>query len=430
MKTTRTPLLRPYLPVLFLLMLPLLVPANRPFGAEGLLSVSGVITRDDGTPVEGVEVLCNQCPVPSVFTDAEGRYEFQGLEAGRDYTFTPRRQGDDREGLSVLDLVALRKHILGQQPITAPTRLEAADVNRSSSITTLDVVVLTKVLLGLEQQFAQGSWRFSPQNITVVDLSNDLENQDFTGIKMGDLVFEHEQVFTPLGTTYRIDAMHVSAEEVFAYVKVVNFEQVAGFQFEITWDPAVLHFEEVEPLELPEGQSLLYAEGGPGAVRLVWQASAEQGHTLPDGAQLFRLRFTPTAPPGSTTALRFAPDFLPPQTVLHDCSVVGDAVYVDGGVQIVLTSVRELEAAGISLQLLRNPVPEGEPLRMNLSVQEPLRLQFRLHDAAGKLLWERTHPLSAGENTLELPLPPQAGLYLLQVQDETGRSGTLKVLRR
>ncbi|RMF29543.1 MAG: T9SS C-terminal target domain-containing protein, partial [Bacteroidetes bacterium] len=126
----------------------------------------------------------------------------------------------------------------------------------------------------------------------------------------------------------------------------------------------------------------------------------------------------------------FAPDFLPPQTVLHDCSVVGDAVYVDGGVQIVLTSVRELEAAGISLQLLRNPVPEGEPLRMNLSVQEPLRLQFRLHDAAGKLLWERTHPLSAGENTLELPLPPQAGLYLLQVQDETGRSGTLKVLRR
>ncbi len=429
MRTLYPPCLRGLLG-LPLLLLPLMMTANTPLEGEGLLSVSGVVTRDDGTPVEGVEVLCDHCPVASVFTDAQGRYEFQGLEAGRDYTFTPRRLGDDREGLSVLDLVALRKHILGQNPISAATRLQAADVNRSSSLTTLDLLVLNKVLLGIEQQFAQGSWLFSPQNITVVDLNEDLENQDFTGIKMGDLVFEHEQVFTPLGTTYRIDAMHVSAEEVFAYVKVVKFENVAGFQFEITWDPAVLHFQEVEVLELPEGQSLLYAEGGPGVLRLVWQSATAAGQTVEDGAELFRLRFAPAAPPGSVTALRFAPDFLPPQTVLNDCSVVGDAVYVDGAVEILVTSVRELEAAGIALKPLRNPVPAGAPLQLNLDLQQPQGLRFRLHDAAGRLLYEQTHPLVAGQNTLELPLPEPSGLYLLQVQDERGRSGTLKVLRR
>jgi hypothetical protein len=68
-------------------------------------------------------------------------------------------------GVTTLDLVLISKHILGIQPITSPSGLLAADVNRDGKISTADLVELRKVILGLKPVFSDGkTWHFYDEN--------------------------------------------------------------------------------------------------------------------------------------------------------------------------------------------------------------------------------------------------------------------------
>ncbi len=109
---------------------------------------------------------------------------------------------DDRNGVSVFDLVLISKHILGVAPLTSPYQLIAADVNRSHSITTFDVVTLKKLLLGINDTLADNtSWRFVPKNYVFPNPSNPWDSAfpenythtvgrtdtNFYAIKIGDV---------------------------------------------------------------------------------------------------------------------------------------------------------------------------------------------------------------------------------------------------
>lgn len=56
-------------------------------------------------------------------------------------------------GLSALDIVKIRKHILGFEEFTMPWQLIAADVTGEGSSSSLDIVRLRKVVLGFEDDF-------------------------------------------------------------------------------------------------------------------------------------------------------------------------------------------------------------------------------------------------------------------------------------
>jgi len=101
-------------------------------------------------------------------------------------------------------LIHMVRHILGVKKLSNPYRLIAADVNNSQSITTLDLVQIRKMILGLETKFsAVPSWRFVdagysfpvpsdpwstsfPEVININDLQGKIR-ADFIAIKMGDV---------------------------------------------------------------------------------------------------------------------------------------------------------------------------------------------------------------------------------------------------
>ena len=56
-------------------------------------------------------------------------------------------------GLSALDIVKIRKHILGFEELTTPWQLIAADVTGEGNSSSLDIVRLRKVVLGFEDEF-------------------------------------------------------------------------------------------------------------------------------------------------------------------------------------------------------------------------------------------------------------------------------------
>ena len=64
-------------------------------------------------------------------------------------------------GVTALDVIALRRHILQLDTISNPYRILAADVNRSGSMTALDIVKIRRVILGLDTDWGGAEiWQF------------------------------------------------------------------------------------------------------------------------------------------------------------------------------------------------------------------------------------------------------------------------------
>jgi large repetitive protein len=64
-------------------------------------------------------------------------------------------------GVTTWDLVLISRHILGIQTLGSPYKIIAADANKSNSVTTLDMVHIRKVILQIEPGFPNNtSWRF------------------------------------------------------------------------------------------------------------------------------------------------------------------------------------------------------------------------------------------------------------------------------
>ena len=141
----------------------------------------------------------------SYMTDDDGHFEFQNLNVGGDYTVEPSKNTDPKNGVTTYDLVLMTRHILNVQPLNDPYKLIAADVNNSGAVTTFDVVELRKLILGIYPVFPDNSsWRFVkkdyvfpnpttpadppfPEVVNVNNLSTDVLDADFVGVKIGDV---------------------------------------------------------------------------------------------------------------------------------------------------------------------------------------------------------------------------------------------------
>jgi hypothetical protein len=164
--------------------------------------VSGLVYSSNEAPMEDVEILVNS--QGTVFTDEDGYYTME-LAYDGDYTVLPFYDDDPLNGVTTFDQVLISKHILGVQPLTGPYNIIAADANGSGTVTTSDIVEIRKMILGLQDEFpGLPAWRFVeaayqfpnpddpwqevfPELLQFNNLTEDVLDADFTGIKVGDV---------------------------------------------------------------------------------------------------------------------------------------------------------------------------------------------------------------------------------------------------
>ncbi|MBL7826879.1 MAG: hypothetical protein JNJ57_09635 [Saprospiraceae bacterium] len=169
--------------------------------------ISGTVKTHWGTPMSNVRVRLSDSNGSFYYTttDTSGFYLFDNVAAGHNFTLTPQRDTNDLNGVTTFDLVLISKHILGIESLNSPWKMLASDVNKSNSVTTSDIVEARKVILGISPTFpANDSWRFFPEfavfadptnpflgslppnNISITNLQTDYTNANFKGIKIGD----------------------------------------------------------------------------------------------------------------------------------------------------------------------------------------------------------------------------------------------------
>lgn len=149
---------------------------------------AGAISTEQEEAVEGVEVSLSGEMSDMMMTQADGLYSFTGLQPGLDYTVTPSRDGDDLNGVSTYDLVLISKHILGVDPLESPYQQIAADVNKSGTVTTLDLIQLRKLILSITTNFTDNtSWRFVEAGYTFPNPANPWAEQFPEVVNFNDL---------------------------------------------------------------------------------------------------------------------------------------------------------------------------------------------------------------------------------------------------
>jgi subtilisin-like proprotein convertase family protein len=226
------------------------------------ISVAGVLATEmnDGLDEAGVEFAGSHPALPPVsmfdLTNATGNYEFpNALPLAGNYTVTPVEDENPLNGVSTLDLVAISKHILGLEPLSSPYKMIAADANKSGSITTFDIVEIRKLILGVYDELPNNtSWRFVdkgyvfpnmqnpfaatfPEVVSVASAATSATDENFVSVKVGDVNNSAVANLTmsaddrTSGTLlFDVEDRAVKAgEEVI--VKFTAAEAVAGYQF-------------------------------------------------------------------------------------------------------------------------------------------------------------------------------------------------------
>jgi len=178
---------------------------------SGSVAVSGALKTEDGQDgVEQAIVTIAGSSAAGAFSFADpsdnaGLYNFNTVPMGADFTITPAKDDNPLNGVTTYDLVLISKHILGIEPLGSAYKMIAADANKSNSITTFDIVEIRKLILGIYQELPNNtSWRFVekahlfanpsnpfmgviPENISVAQVSANMVDENFVGVKIGDV---------------------------------------------------------------------------------------------------------------------------------------------------------------------------------------------------------------------------------------------------
>lgn len=150
-----------------------------------------MIKADNGEKIEEVE------------TNVNGSFSFN--LAQDEYTIRGSRDIEYLNGVTTLDIVLIQKYLLGIKDITNPYYLIAADANKNGRISASDLLELRQVILGSKPKFANHSWLAISADYTFanpykafsevaqasavkVNVTNtNISNVNFVAVKIGDM---------------------------------------------------------------------------------------------------------------------------------------------------------------------------------------------------------------------------------------------------
>ena len=322
------------------------------FQADPTVSVSGNIARPGGMPISGVTVEAASTSIDE--TGADGNFSCPTLIAGGNYEVVPSKNVNPSEDISVADLIRLSRHLLNLEPLTSPYDFIAADADDDTAISFGDLDELRQIILGKIPSFQNSSWRFVrkdyvfpdpsdpfsppfPESIQLTNLPGELDNQDFIGVKIGDLAEDNAGAPPALNPTFTLPIVNTCnpGDEIVFPLKVSDFQNIRGFQFTLEWNAEVMEYLGVENLNLPgfTQQNVGSVFSNEGRLSLVWFNPADPGSSLNDDEIVCEIRFVATGEFGEQTSLNFTSS-IAEAVLLHQNLAQDDPTFITGSMVI------------------------------------------------------------------------------------------------
>ena len=380
---------------------------------EGI--IAGLIATEDDRRVEGVEVSLSGPREAINITAADGIYSFAGLAFGGDYSVTPILDENYLNGVSTFDLILISKHILGEQKLPTPYRMIAADINRSQSITTIDVILMRRVILGIDPDFRGNtsgriidrSYDFPdqdnpwleelPELMSFNNLAEDHLNRDFVAVKVGDvnlnavtnalqLIEERTDVED---YSISLDDQSIQPGEIHQLtLRATGLDTLRGFQFSLRVDPALVELLSFEPGMLTP-DNIGWQQRKDGLIHVSWHdlKAKDMGEQ-----SLITLRVQGLQPTELSRAISLSREDLQAE------AYTGRDELMD-----VELKFNAATAVTSKAQLFQNePNPFAKRTKVRFVLPEKMQASLRFTDINGKLLKVVMDEFPAGENEVML----------------------------
>lgn len=276
-------------------------------------------------------------------TDANGTFQFEEVQTCRKYHAHPDLEDSWTNGISIADIVLLRKHLVGTAPFQAPHAHFAADVDESGSVSIADMYDIRRLLLGKVDAFeGTGPWLFfddaydfqqpdapldereEAATIKVPVLESD-HHFRIRGVKKGDLngtaklglITSEVRSSDPLEFQFGDQMIHPGQAFDLPFAST-NIEDFAGFQMTLQYPVDKVRFEGASSgsVELTDGISFTHLpEKGLVVLVVEWQ------DPLVNNTPLFHLSFTALHRLHTRDVVRITSQFLDKEAVTASLDV-------------------------------------------------------------------------------------------------------------
>lgn len=283
------------------------------------VSIAGRVATEEQAMINGVAINITVDGITKqATTDGQGSFILNGLDMYKNYEIAPYDDRDWQNGVSTLDLVMMQRHILGAEKLNSPYKMIAADVNNDQKISVNDLVALRKVILGQETNVTGNtSWRFVSKLYTFPDpknpwpfeenvVYNALENNqmstDFYAIKIGDINNTVSNATNITASNRNLESKDLSLQDVnFAEGRYLNVPiaaveeiNVNALQMQMIIDKDVLDFRGIMSEGISLNEEDYYYNSSTGELRIV--NLNKSNVSVKAGAVLFTLQFKAKAP--------------------------------------------------------------------------------------------------------------------------------------
>ncbi len=379
-------------------------------------------------------------------TDSCYTLHLDKIPFGADYKATIRgeRQTGPLVGVTTYDLVLVSKHILAIEPFTNIYQMLAADVNKSSSVTTFDILETRKLILGIYDTFPLvPAWRviravadpsqvsnFSAikdtYQITIPNLLDDrtYQNLDFIGIKYGDVngsanftddpMADDRNAGAPL-LLHAEDAWLEAGEIASVTLHLTKPTTLEGWQLALKTDPVRLQFLGLEGL--PTDQFTLQED----KIKALWVDG--QGQDLNPETSIITLNVKALQAVRISEVLCLDAESLRPEAYTPSVNKRTKRH------ELLLHFGAQADAPVVFFPPHPNPFSSETTFELMLENEANARLE--VFDAQGKLVFTNDFQLEKGLQTLPLSgfVLPNAGVfaYRLSVGNAISRGRLIRI---
>ena len=408
-----------------------------PTNTNTLVVIEGNIENEMLDKATNVDVVLEGGEL-AVITNEFGEYAFPQMPTGGQYELVPSKTEDDKlNGITTLDIVLIQKHILGLSIFASPYKVIAADVNNDQIITGLDIISLRKLLLGVYAELPSNKdWRFVDANYNFINIDSPLDedftekyaissldtdmNVDFIAIKVGDVNNTSTANLVSNQNTTRSDEMlslnaknqkYIAGEVVKMDITVEDVTETYGMQFTLKFNDMNLNYSNITSglLEMTEDNvGLTYLDQG--AVTASWSSAELTKFDV--NTVLFTIEF-----------IARSAGQLSGNVSINSEITTSEAYNVNLEVMDVELEFRDdkgLEVASSPFTLYQNiPNPFSQNTNISFNLPEASKVTLSIFDVAGKLIYAENGAYGKGMQSISLNVNAFDASGVLYYQVET-----------
>ncbi len=403
---------------------------------------TALVATEDGNAIDNVYGELTISGVTSSLNSGnDGVFAFGDVMSC--YTESLRLQKDDlhKTGVSIIDMIAVQRHLLTVEPLDSPYKLIAADVNNSGDISITDLVDMRRVILNVSPAFPNNkAWKFVPAdyefenpnapweevypegNFQFDVISYDTD-KTYIGIKTGDVNGDALNLQSEVDDrNLQLFAMEMEDQALEAgkyYTvpfKAAQSSTLEGFQFGANFDESKAAITAIEAGTLSqisaENISLQDNE-----LRMAWSGQAD----LVEGEQLFNMVIVAKENVQLSKLFGLAPNVMP--------AVAYDAELQPTNLAITFSGA---SAAHSNISALGNrPNPFQTQTEVVFNIQNDSDVTLTVYDVTGSLIYSRNETLQSGSYNWALTNQeiPSEGVYFYTLKTNN-ESLTKKMIRQ